>query len=659
MGSCAQRGFSTKMRTSTDRELPYTTNGAVSSYVGKLLRRSRYRLLGLVGQGQFGRVYCAVHRKTGQLVALKNLEQQRFPTHKFLRELRFLLSLQHPNIVTCQSIEHSHTGRYLVMDYCEGGTLRGLMESEGRLHPVHCLKLAIDILKGLEHAHSRGIVHCDIKPENILLSVQSAGWTARISDFGIARLHQELAEPQSGSNTGSPAYMAPERFYGQYSPTSDLYAVGILLYELLSGDRPFSGTPVELRAAHLNQPLIFPDCIPDLWRPILATALQKLAGRRYRTATEMLSAVGQLQAQESIAKTVLPSSSPQSLIPHSRPLLVPNPFPAIPVVAKQQVMLESPLHAVAPAMTGSEGLPKSLELYCARGENVIRRVVDLSGEGCQEQSTQMEAPVKALHCCDRGCLAVTANAVFLLFRSPTKELSTHLVAPLRPESIVAATGRWVAMVQTNTGGSAETLDVLSLWGGGGKRQGIPLFQQGRLPFRGTAEQTPQNLHLSWLDTRHLAIIDHSNSAGEIFPGDWRPQITVFTRRGQRLCEFKLPVPLSRVVPTSVAHRLLGIDSTDPQSVLLIDLMPYRICRIGLEIFPHCLTATPWGSAIADPQGTLILLDHQGQRLGKLATGLPTTAVMSLHSRCLGIVSAEEHPALHLLDLTQPPLELTF
>lgn len=630
----------------------------MSSYVGTLLRRSQYRLLGLVGQGQFGRVYCAVHRKTGRLVALKNLEQQRFPTHKFLRELRFLLSLQHPNIVTCQSIEHSRTGRYLVMDYCEGGTLRGLMESEGHLHPAHCLKLAIDILEGLEHAHSRGIVHCDIKPENILLSVQPDGWTARISDFGIARLHQELAEPQSGSNTGAPAYMAPERFYGQYSPTSDLYSVGILLYELLSGDRPFSGTPVELQAAHLNQPLTFPECIPAPWRPILATALQKLAGRRFRTATEMLLAVRQLESRESVAPNLCSNLSNQPSTPRKPLLFVADPLPAISVVAKQQVILQAPIYTVSPAIAGADGRPQSLELFFAHGGNVVRRVVGFSGELEHEQSTQIEAPVRALYRCDRGCLAVTVDAIFLLFRSPTKELSTHLVAALKPGSIVAATGRWVAMAQTNAGESAGTLDVLSLWGGGGKRQGMPLFQQGRFPLRGTAEQTPQNLHLIWLDTRHLAVIDHTNR-GEWHPGRWRTRISVFTRRGQQLCEFKLAVPLGQVIPTSVAHRLLAMDLNDPHSVLLIDLMPYRIRRIGLEIAPCSLTTTLWGSALTDPQGTLILLDHQGQRLGKLATGIPTTAVISLHSHCLGIVSGEDDPTLNLLDLTQPGLELTF
>lgn len=92
------------------------------------LQHSKYRILKLVGQGQFGRVFCAIHRETGRLFALKELDRQLLSTHKFLRELRFLLSLQHPNIVTSQALEYSQTGRYLVMDYCEGGTLRNLMQ---------------------------------------------------------------------------------------------------------------------------------------------------------------------------------------------------------------------------------------------------------------------------------------------------------------------------------------------------------------------------------------------------------------------------------------------------------------------------------------------------------------------------------------------------
>ncbi|MGB5975110.1 MAG: serine/threonine-protein kinase, partial [Nodosilinea sp.] len=249
-------------------------------------RRSQYRILGMVGHGQFGRVYCAAHRTSGELVAVKDLHKDRFPTHKFLRELRFLISLQHPSIVTCHAIEHSASGRQLVLDYCEGGTLRSLMESDTELTMQEVLDFTLDLLAALECAHDQGIVHCDIKPENVLMELTPGGWAARVSDLGIARLSQEATQVDMGQ-TGSPAYMAPERFYNQHPAAADLYSVGIILYELLLGHRPFSGTPQELMVAHLNRYPVLPVQLPEPLSDILRKALQKLLPRRYATAQAM------------------------------------------------------------------------------------------------------------------------------------------------------------------------------------------------------------------------------------------------------------------------------------------------------------------------------------------------------------------------------------
>lgn len=252
----------------------------------------KYQILHPIGQGQFGRVFCAAHHQTGELVALKELDRQQFPTKLFLRELHFLVTLQHPNIVSCRGLEYDCTKRYLVMDYCKEGTLRNLMESEQQLNLPQILKLITDILLGLEYAHSRHIVHCDLKPENILLESQEGGWLARISDFGIARFVEEVGRKiTSQGNTGSPAYMAPERFYGRYCYASDLYAVGVILFELLVGQRPFSGVPGELMSAHLNRTVIIPETVPLVLRSTILTALQKLPQRRFASATEMLKSI--------------------------------------------------------------------------------------------------------------------------------------------------------------------------------------------------------------------------------------------------------------------------------------------------------------------------------------------------------------------------------
>lgn len=173
--------------------------------------KSNYKILDLVGKGQFGRVYAAIELQSGSLVALKELNTKQLSTSSFLRELTFLVTLDHFNIVTCKALEHKQNKRYLVMDYCEGGTLRNLLDDDGGVDLVQSLQLIIDVLHGLEYAHARGIVHRDIKPENILLKSSPSGYTAHIADFGIAKLNQEKKEEGMLGNTGSPAYMAPEQ----------------------------------------------------------------------------------------------------------------------------------------------------------------------------------------------------------------------------------------------------------------------------------------------------------------------------------------------------------------------------------------------------------------------------------------------------------------
>ncbi len=251
-----------------------------------------YQLLGLAGQGQYGRVFCARPQQGGELVALKELQAERFPTHNLLRELRYLLTLNHPNITRCYALEHAREGRYLVLEYCEGGTLRDLINQveQGLWLPVKQVLGFVDqILAGLAHAHQQGVIHCDVKPENILLKPTPQGWQLKLTDFGIAR----HPEPVAGeiTATGSPAYMAPERFYGHFSPASDLYAVGIILVELLTGQRPFSGSPSQLMYAHLNQPFVCPLGIPAPLQALLELTLRKLPSRRFRTALQMRSAL--------------------------------------------------------------------------------------------------------------------------------------------------------------------------------------------------------------------------------------------------------------------------------------------------------------------------------------------------------------------------------
>lgn len=271
-------------------------------------RRSKYRVLGKVGQGQYAPVFCGFDRQAQRLVAMKRIDVDRFPTQQFLHELHLLTRLQHPNIVQFHTIDYSDHGRYLITDYCAGGTLRDVMESGVPLPLTQVLQLVIDILRGLVHAHAAGIVHCDLKPENILLVPEVAGWTAQIADFGVSRLVEQRNDRRKDDPFGSPAYRAPECHYQHYSFASDQYAVGVLLFELLVGNRPFSGTPGALMDAHLNQRLTLPELIPFSLKSIITTALQKLPQRRFASTEAMLKSV-------TLAAEIMRLTSPTVVVP--------------------------------------------------------------------------------------------------------------------------------------------------------------------------------------------------------------------------------------------------------------------------------------------------------------------------------------------------------
>lgn len=632
---------------------------------GKDLKRSKYRLLGLVGQGQFGRVYCAVHRRTGQLVALKDLDHDRFPTHKFLRELRFLLSLEHPNIVTCRALEHTRTGRYLVMDYCEGGTLRGLMKEETRLSLPQCIKLTMDILAGLEQAHSRGIVHCDIKPENILLNLEPHGWKARVSDFGIARVNQELAEPQSGSgNTGSPAYMAPERFYGQYSKSSDLYSVGILLYELMAGDRPYSGTPGELMSAHLNQSLRFPESIPAVWHPVITTALQKLAARRFHTATAMLQALKQAAESAGILEYI-------TVQPVTMPLLQPMGTVSISDLRETPAgRIGQAMQAIAPwpddhSRKLIKPFPEQLHLCYGWGDRVVlgqwqTKLGDRPQTPATVQSLPLNGTVQQLIPHAQGCYAVTSQAVYGLTQLDATDLGVPKLTatPLATTSADAAVtfapaGQWMAIAHQAPQAPIWTLQVQPL------HRGVPHPQ---LPAKTTAFRLPaaqtQLLNAIALDRRHLVVaFQNPDASSKSANATW---LDVVTRRGTRMTRLAVPVQINQICPTAVPYRLIATDCKDPQSLIALDLKPYRIARFGLGMTPHLIAAAPWGYLLADANGQVLMLDEYGQRVGRLDLPFSPTAMIPFTPSGLLIATWNETwGQLHILNLKNLEIDLLF
>lgn len=602
--------------------------------------RSKYRILGQIGQGQFGRVFCAVHRETGDLVALKDLDRERFPTRVFLRELSCLTTLRHPNIVTCQGLDYSPTGRYLVMDYCEGGTLRDLIEGEDRLNLVRALKLIEEILLGLDYAHGRDIIHCDIKPENILLSLNSRGWTARISDFGIAQLSQETGSKTIGRGyTGSPAYMAPERFYGQYSPASDLYAVGVMLFELVTGERPFSGIPAQIMSAHLNQRVAIPDTVPFILRSTIYTALQKLPQKRFRSAAEMLDSVR--LAMEVISAE---QSSSDFFVLSALDTVCP-----LEIIDRQS--LSDPVTHLA---------IEEKQVYLGMGDRLECRMYadpSLMGDPIERWQIKFDSPLVSLGSQAEGNFVITQSqencSIYKLSKSTLDLISCLSSAeeedgttpvPLLSFSstklaiAIAPQKTWLTLaMQSEFANDVATFEILKL----------PHFQSVR-----SLIETSFPSHLAILDNRHGLAIFPTDNQHTVF--------RFFDRRGHSIDGFSLPLVLKQVVANpNFPYRLLAIEQQEKPSALAIDLKPLKVRRIPLDIAPDFIV--PYGEdyLLADRRGRIVLLDETGESIAKFDLSLPITALSIFDRDKLAIATwSDKQGSLYTVDLEKSRQQLS-
>ncbi len=221
----------------------------------------RYAILREIGRGGAGTVYLARQTDLDRLVALKELSAlaatDATTTRRFIRESRLAGSLNHPNIVTVHDFFEHRSTPYIAMEYLKRGSLRRLMST---LTFAQIAGVIEGLLAGLAHAHMHGIVHRDVKPENLMISVEAR---VKIADFGIAKATDEAQVgtflTATGTTIGTPTYMAPEQAMGQQiGPWTDLYAVGMIAFELLAGRTPFdsSGTPMAILLRHVNeQPL--------------------------------------------------------------------------------------------------------------------------------------------------------------------------------------------------------------------------------------------------------------------------------------------------------------------------------------------------------------------------------------------------------------------
>ncbi|CAN5167335.1 hypothetical protein BH11MYX1_BH11MYX1_35210 [soil metagenome] len=249
----------------------------------------RYELLSLIGEGGMGKVYRARHRGLDKLVALKVIDPRVGSAERFVREAHAIARLDHPGCVRI----YDHAAGYIAMELLDGPTLGAVMDAGGQLPIDQALAIGKDLLAALAHAHLNGVLHCDLKPANIMIVKRGAV----IIDFGLAWLHDSAKLTREGMAFGTPSYLAPERLRGDaYDARSDLYTVGVLLYEMLAGAKPFAGaTRDEIMRNALDRPPLplraMRPGIPRALDDFVMRALAKDPARRFATAEEMRAAL--------------------------------------------------------------------------------------------------------------------------------------------------------------------------------------------------------------------------------------------------------------------------------------------------------------------------------------------------------------------------------
>jgi len=261
--------------------------------IGKMLG-NRYEIQEKLGGGGMAIVYKARDTFLNRLVTIKILRPE-FTSDddfvaRFRREAQAVASLSHPNIVNIHDVGQEDVIHYLVMEYVRGDNLKNVIKQKGYLEPIEAVRIAVQVSEALGHAHQNNIVHRDVKPHNILITTEGR---AKLTDFGIAMEATSATITRTDTIMGSVHYLSPEQARGETAtPRSDIYAVGILLYEMLTGKQPYSGdSPIAVALKHIQEtPLPVDEVNPDVpteLADVVRRAMEKKPEQRYRSAGDL------------------------------------------------------------------------------------------------------------------------------------------------------------------------------------------------------------------------------------------------------------------------------------------------------------------------------------------------------------------------------------
>ncbi len=340
-------------------------------YIGRLLD-GRYEILEVIGTGGMAVVYKARCHRLNRLVAVKILKDELTQDEDFRRrfhaESQAVGALSHPNIVSVYDVSTTDEADYIVMELIDGISLKQYMEKKGILNWKETLHFAIQIAKALDHAHSRGIVHRDIKPHNVMVLKNGS---VKVADFGIA---QVMSKPNTLTKEalGSVHYISPEQAKGgRVDSRSDLYSLGVVMYEMMTGRPPYDGdTPVAVAIQHINGNAAMPSTlnpnIPGGLEQIIMKAMEKEPERRFATATAMLHDMDEFRKDPTILFDYNNTAGDLDDVPliHSTPAETPAQTTAEKVVAKT----EEPVNPYPPRR---RDMPQKPQKKSKRREEII------------------------------------------------------------------------------------------------------------------------------------------------------------------------------------------------------------------------------------------------------------------------------------------------
>ena len=262
----------------------------------------RYELLEKVGEGGMSEVFKAKCNKLNRFVAVKILKKEfsnnEEISEKFKREATAIANLSDTNIVNVLDVGSQNDINYIVMEYINGKTLKEVIQYSGKLSYSTAIKIGLQIAKALECAHKNNIIHRDIKPQNILVT---EGGEIKVTDFGIAKSTDSSTITNTTSIIGSAHYLSPEQAKGTYIDfRTDLYSLGIVLYEMVTGKLPFEGeSPVTVALKHLQEEPVSPKslnpAIPDSLNKLILKAMEKTPIKRYQSAKEVIQDLQKIQ----------------------------------------------------------------------------------------------------------------------------------------------------------------------------------------------------------------------------------------------------------------------------------------------------------------------------------------------------------------------------